>query len=97
MKFAGILILAVLSLACVGCGTKYDEMNQNMQEIREVFKADKAVIIEKYGASGAGIGKRKGLIVIVVYVAPETLSRPLDTHWKNIPLIFENIGEVRAQ
>ena len=97
MKFAMVLTFVTLSLTLVNCGTKNNNMDQNMQEIRRVFQEDKAKIIKEYGASGAGIGKRDELIVIVVYVDPKTLAKPLDTHWKDIPLVYEDIGEVRAQ
>lgn len=97
MKVWNVLTLGIVCLTQICCGTKDTLMKQNMEEIRNVFRQDKAEIILKYNASGAGIGKRDEVYVIVVYVNPKTLSKPQDTHWKCIPLVFENIGEVRAQ
>ncbi|MDO5972019.1 hypothetical protein Q4Q35_19640 [Flavivirga aquimarina] len=73
-------------------------MNHPLEDIRAVFKQDKALIIEKYNATGAGIGKDGTQYVIVVYL--ENKLKPNEkviSNWKGIPIKLEFIGTIKPQ
>lgn len=91
------MICVISFITLIGCESKNTSMdNNNLENIREVFQKDKADIIKKYKASGAGIGKRGDIYVIVVHNS-KTSFKEREEHWKNIPLRFEDIGEIRLQ
>lgn len=68
----------------------------SLESVRKVFQKDKKEIIQKYKASGAGIGKQEDDYVIVVHNS-KIPAKEREDHWKTIPLKFEDIGEIRLQ
>ena len=71
-------------------------MNLSLEEIRAIFKEDKAALIKKYDAEGAGIGKDGDIYVIVVYPARKKANLKSEK-WKGIPVKIEVTGTFRKQ
>lgn len=89
-----IVILGSCLLLFIQCKTCEVKNNYPLEYVRAIFKADKHDIIEKYNASGAGIGKDGVYYVIVVYLKEKPdIEKTLD--WKGIPLKLEFTGDIR--
>ena len=79
------------------CKTKNYDMDNRLEEIRNIFHQDKDKIIQKYSATGAGIGKKSEQYIIVVYTKNRLNLDKDNLYWKDIPLKLEYIGEINIQ
>lgn len=93
--FARVGLFLILTFSF--CNKKTANMEKSLEEIRIIFRQDKGEIIEKYSATGAGIGKEGGDYVIVVYSDSLSKSPNEKLYWKNIPLKIRFIGHVKTQ
>tara|TARA_B110000902_G_scaffold267078_1_gene358028 strand:+ start:13318 stop:13632 length:315 start_codon:yes stop_codon:yes gene_type:complete len=89
-------ILLIIGLLINSCNNEKNSMSNSLEDIRAVFKQDKTLIIEKYNATGAGIGKDGKHYVIVVYLKKRvSANETILLFWKGIPIKLEFIGEIK--
>lgn len=71
------------------------QMKNNLEEIKNIFHLDKDEIIQKYSATGAGIGKEEGNYIIVVYTNNKSKASENSLAWKDIPLKIKYVGDIK--
>ena len=72
-------------------------MSLDLEQVRAIFSQDKKEIIEKFGGTGAGIGKSGDRYVIVVYSDNTDKKNEGSLIWKNIPVQIKYVGEIKLQ
>ena len=66
-----------------------------LEDLRKLFKEQKAVLIESYKAEGGGIGKDAEGFHVVLYTSDRSLLAASQPHmWKGVRIVFKEIGKL---
>lgn len=72
-------------------------MNHSLEEVKTIFQEDKQEILSQYSSKGGGIGKDEGTYIIIVYVDEPSKEAIKHEFWKNIPIRFKYVDEIKLQ
>lgn len=96
MKLKALIAFLACSVIFYSCNPKIVQMKNSLEETKKIFNQDKDEIIQKYSATGAGIGQENGDYIIVVYTNERSKTSQGNLEWKSIPLKIKYVGNIKA-